>query len=69
MALAIKLPGNNRWARFAFLARFAARASFAGLAAVTWPAVSAQRLPTVARADARIATASNEGGAVECDDV
>jgi hypothetical protein len=69
IALAIELPRNNRCAGFAFLALFAARASFASLAAVARPALSAQQLPTVAGADARIVTPSDERCAVERDNV
>jgi hypothetical protein len=64
-ALAIELPRNNRCARFAFLALFSANASFASLAAVAWPALSAQQLPAVTGADARIVTTSDEGGSIE----
>jgi hypothetical protein len=36
---------------------------------MAWPALSAQQLPTVARADARIVMTSDEGGTIERDDV
>src|SRR5262249_47526708 len=65
IAFTIELPRNNRCARLAALALFAARASFAILTATTGPALSAQQLPIVTGTDARIVAASDESGSIK----